>query len=347
MFKSLLKKIKYQLRRSKLFRNILCFLPSWILSSRKILGLTLEVSSACNLRCPFCPVGNRKITPIFMDIESHHRIVDLLPKTIKIIRYSYRGDATLNKDFVKMIHYAHLKGFKTDLSTNGMLIDRYIEELIDSGLDRIMFAIDGASQDVQSKYRIGSDLEKIKDNIRKLVDARKNSKNKFPKEIVIQAVVNKYNEHQISDLTKMAKDLAVDKIIFKTLAASFASEFLKSEDVQKDFLPINKKYQRKQDVLICHFLWETVILANGDVSVCCSDYYGKYIVGNILKENSFEKIVYGRRYNVLRKKILKKQLSICKDCPITIDIWIPEISKVFNKNLLSKDKDYENIFNID
>lgn len=339
---NLLKKIKYRLRHSKLFRDFLYFFPSWILFVKKISVITLEISSTCNLKCPFCPVGNRKITPAFMDIKTHHKIIDLLPKTIKIIRYSYRGDASLNRDFAKMIYYAHLKGFKTDFSTNGMLIDKYIDELVTSGLDRIMFAIDGATQDVQSKYRIGSDLEKIKDNIRKLVDARKKSKNKFPKEIVIQVVVNRYNEHQISDLTKMAEDLGIDKIIFKTLAVSFASEFLKGKDIQKDFLPINKEYQRKQDVLICHFLWETVILVNGDVSVCCSDYYGKYIVGNLLKENSFEKVVYGKKYNFFRKKILKKELPICQNCPITDDIWLSKISRTFNKDLL---KNNGEIFN--
>lgn len=332
MFGKLLKKIKYKLKRSKLFRDILYFSPSCVLNSRKILALTLEISSACNLKCVFCPVGNQKITPILMNLKDHHKIIDLLPKSIKVVRYSYRGDATLNKDFVKMIHYAYLKGFKTDLSTNGMLIDKYIEELVNSGLDRIIFAIDGATQESQSKYRIGSDLEKIKTNIKKLVEARENSKKKFPRQIIIQSIINKYNEFQVSDFIEMAKNLGVDEIKFKTLAVSLASTFLKGKDIHEAFLPKNKEYLRKgQNILICPFLWETVILANGDVSICCSDYYGKYIVGNVLKEDNFEKIVYGKIYNALRKKILKKKLSICKTCPITGEYWISQIGRVFNE----------------
>ena len=332
MLKNSLDKIKYQLKRSKLFQGILAFLPAWVLTLRKVHALTLEVSSACNLNCVFCPVGNRKILPTFMNLETHHKIIDLLPKTIKIIRYSYRGDATLNKDFPKMIRYAYDKGFKTDLSTNGMLIDQYIPELVKSGLDRVIFAVDGATQEVQAKYRVGSDLEKIKNNIKKLVEARVSSQNKFPKEIIIQSVVSRHNESQIPLLTKMAEDLGVDKIKFKTLAVSLGPEFLKGENFQRNFLSKNKNYWRKgQDILICPFLWETVILANGDVSICCSDYYGKYIAGNILKENNFEKIVYGEKYNSFRKKILKKELAICKNCPITGEFWITEISRAFKK----------------
>jgi MoaA/NifB/PqqE/SkfB family radical SAM enzyme len=332
MFRNFLNKIKHRLKRSKLFRDILYLLPAQVLTLRKVCALTLEVSSACNLKCVFCPVGNGKISPGFMDIETHHNIIDLLPKSIKIIRYSYRGDATLNKDFPKMIHYAHTKGFKTDLSTNGMLIDKYIKELVNCGLDRIIFAIDGATQEVQSKYRVGSDLEKIKNNVSDLVEAREKSQSNFPKEIIIQTVVTRHNEPQIPLLVKMAEDLGVDKIKFKTLAVSLGSEFLKGKDFQRNFLPKNKNYWRKgQDILICPAIWQTVILANGDVSICCNDYYGKYIAGNILEENNFKKVVYGKKYNILRRKILKKKLAICKACSMTGEYWISEISRAFNK----------------
>ena len=105
MLKKLQSKIRARLRRSPLFRDFLYLLPSQILTLRKVHSLTLEVSSACNLRCVFCPVGNRKVEPHLMDLKTHHKIIDLLPRSIKTIRYSYRGDATLNKDFVKMIKF--------------------------------------------------------------------------------------------------------------------------------------------------------------------------------------------------------------------------------------------------
>jgi radical SAM protein with 4Fe4S-binding SPASM domain len=328
----MLKKIKEELKRSRLFIGVYSRLPSYFLKKRKIVAVSIEISSMCNLHCVFCPVGNGRIVKELMTLENHKKIIDLLPKNIKELRYNLRGDPTLNKDFVKMIKYAHNQGFKTLVSTNGMAIAGFINELVESGLDRIFFAVDGATQEVQSKYRVGSDLERIKGNIKMLVVARNQSVGKFPKEIIFQVVVSKHNEKQVEDLQKMAKDLGVDKIKFKTMAVNMGSQYIQSRESQEEFLPKNKAYWRSgRDILLCPALGETVILYNGDVSICCSDVDGKYIMGNVLEENSFEKVVYGRKYNEIRKRIIKKSLPICKDCPITGHYWISEISKNFKK----------------
>ncbi|MFH1790296.1 MAG: radical SAM protein [bacterium] len=287
----------------------------------------------CNLRCPFCPVGNGKISHSLMTLEDHKKIIDLLPKYVKLIRYSYRGDATLNPNCVKMIKYAHDSGFKTDMSTNGMLVGNYIDQLVSSGLDRIIFAVDGATQKVQQTYRIGSDINTIKDNIKRLIEARKSSQNRFPKEIIMQTVVSSNNEEQIDEIVKMADELGVDKIKFKTLAVNLGGDFLQGREEQESYLPKNKEYWREgSDILLCPALGETVILSSGDVSICCSDFEGKYIMGNIIEENSFEKIIRSIKYNLTRKQILKKNLPICKDCPMTGIYWISSVSKKFNRN---------------
>lgn len=326
----MLQKIKEKLKRSRLFVEIYSHLPLYFLGQRKIVAVTIEVSSICNLHCIFCPVGNGQVMKGLMTLENHNKIIDLLPSSIKELRYAYRGDPTLNKDFVKMINYAHNKGFKTLVSTNGMAIGGFVDELVESGLDRIFFAVDGATQEIQSKYRIGSDLEKIENNIKVLTEARNKSTGKFPREIVLQTVVSKHNESQIEGLQKMAKDLGMDKIKFKTMAVNLGGEYIQGKENQEEFLPSDKEYWRKgHDILLCPTLGETVILYNGDISICCSDFSGKYIMGNILKEGDFKKVVYGKKYNQVRKRIIKKSLPICKDCPITGHYWISEISKKF------------------
>jgi len=204
IFRQAARKTKSILACSKAFAGIIRRLPAWAVNLKKIVRVEMEVSSACNLSCSFCPVGNKKVPPGLMDLATHNKIIDLLPKTIRLVSYSYRGDATMNPDFPKMIKYAHEKGLETFVSTNGMLIDKYINELVLSGLDKIYFAIDGATQDVQGKYRVGSDLEKIKNNIRSLISAREHSLSRYPKEIAVQSVVSRYNENEIPDLIKLA-----------------------------------------------------------------------------------------------------------------------------------------------
>lgn len=332
----MVKKIKFLIKnflnKSSVFRDFLYYSPSSIIKLRKVHAITFEVASGCNLRCSFCPVGNGKIKPKLMDLKTHNKIIDMLPSSIKEIRYSYRGEPFTNKDICKMLKYSHSKGFKTLISTNGMLIDKYIDELVECGLDRIFVAIDGATQETQEQYRVGSNIEKIKNNLKKLTEMRKKSKGKFPTEIVIQNVVSSKNEHEIKDMQNLTKEVVADKIKFKTIAISFGADYEKSKKEQEEYLPKNKNYWRTgNNNLICPFIWETIILYNGDISICCSDYLGKYLIGNILDENSFEKVVYSKKYDDIRKKIIMKKLPICKNCPITGDYWISDISKDFRK----------------
>jgi radical SAM protein with 4Fe4S-binding SPASM domain len=275
-------------------------------------------------------VGNKKVHPAFMDYATHKKVIDLLPKSIIGIHYNYRGEATLNPDFAKMIKYAHEKCFRTSLSTNGMLIDKYTDELVRSGLDTILFAVDGSTRAAQEKYRIGSNLAKIKENIKLLVAARKASTLKYPREIIIQTIVTKYNEKQIPDIIETAKDLRVDRIVFKTLAINFGASYQRGKKFQESFLPKNQAYRRKHNLLFCNALRENAILYNGDISICCCDYQAEYVMGNIIKQNSFEKVVYSEKYNRIKRRILRRDLPICQNCPVTGGFWLPEISRVFN-----------------
>jgi radical SAM protein with 4Fe4S-binding SPASM domain len=194
----------------------------------------------------------------------------------------------------------------------------------------LIFAIDGATQEVQAKYRVGSDLNRILNNVKLLVSARKKSPSKSPKEIIIQTVVSRLNESQIPILTKIAEELGVDKMVFKTLAVSFGNEYVRGKEYQESFLPENKKYWRKNAKnILCEALWEPVILHNGDVSVCRCDYEGKIIIGNIFQAGSFEAVVYSQKYAEVREKIIKRSLPICEHCPVTDMLWIPEISRSF------------------
>ena len=46
--------------------------------------------------------------------------------------------------------------------------DEMIEEIIDSGLDHMTFSVDGASQEVYEKYRVGGVYEECIESLRKL-----------------------------------------------------------------------------------------------------------------------------------------------------------------------------------
>jgi radical SAM protein with 4Fe4S-binding SPASM domain len=65
----------------------------------------------------------------------------------------------------------------------------------------------------------------------------------------------------------------------------------------------------------CSFSFhETEILWNGDVTVCCYDYDGDYVIGNVFSDGGFKKLWKSGKYRAIRKKIVRQQLKICKTC---------------------------------
>lgn len=280
-------------------------------------GLAIELSSSCNLKCVCCPVGQRKIPSGNMSFADFKTIVALLPKSVMRINFSHRGDPTMNPDFPEMVHYAHRRGFFTDIYTNGLLLDRYTDRLLESGLTTLRVDLDGAIQESYENYRIGSDFYRVKDNLKRLVQRRALDKSRYPQKIYIICVVSSLNEHEITAMQNMARELGVDGILFKTAITNYGTKYYNDEILQNGLLPKNKELRRpkRSKDFICPFLWRGSILYNGDVIMCTADFEGSYLIGNLLRENSFAKIFHGTIAQKIRIKILESR-ELCETCAV-------------------------------
>jgi hypothetical protein len=78
---------------------------------------------------------------------------------------------------------------------------------------------------------------------------------------------------------------------------------------------IQKGHQTK--LAPCSNLWsELTILWTGRVALCCIDYDGKVILGDVNKE-SLENILKGKKLQITREYHLKRQfdqIGLCKRC---------------------------------
>lgn len=106
--------------------------------------INIDVTNHCNKACSICPMRDRyhkRYFPMgYMDVALFTNIVDQLPEGTEI-DFHKDGEPLLHKDIAWMIGYAHNKGFFTHIVTNGILLDRYKKELIESGLDLITISI--------------------------------------------------------------------------------------------------------------------------------------------------------------------------------------------------------------
>ena len=290
--------------------------------------LTMEISSACQLRCPLCPIGTDSLTrkPQSMTMETYKTVVDEIGDSLYHINLNGMGEPTLNKNIEEMIEYGKKKGIYVDLYTNLQLQDQnMIEGLIKSKLDAVLIAVDGATKESYEKYRVGGKFETILENIRYLVEARKRLQSTTP-EINVQFINFDYNHSELNQMKELVRDLGADNLYVKRPFL-----FWGSDDKEKDhaFIPKQEEdnmslYQESDEGDVswvgtqkdmCELLWSSaVILADGSISPCCFDYDGKVVFGNV-NETPFRKIWNNSMYKRFRKQNKKdwKEIPLCHE----------------------------------
>ena len=134
-------------------------------------------------------------------------------------------------------------------------------------------------------------------------------------------MVTAKNEHQIEDAKRLAKELMVNKIEFKT-AQIYDFKF------GNPLIPKNEKYSRykknadgtykikSNQKNQCWRMWTNpVVTVSGDVVPCCFDKDAKYKMGNLNKQ-SFKEIWKSDAYQNYRARVIKnrKNIDICTNC---------------------------------
>jgi MoaA/NifB/PqqE/SkfB family radical SAM enzyme len=294
--------------------------------------MSIELTSRCNIRCLCCPVGQGKIESGNMSMADFRSIIGLLPRHIEQIDFSHRGDPTMNRNLSEMVEYAHRCGFKTELYTNGLVLDKHVDALVRSGLTTIRVDLDGASSQSYEQYRIGSDFERVRSGVRRLVEARRESGGRYPEKIYLLCVVSAFNEREVPAIQEMARDLGVDGVLFKSAITNYGSKYYRDRKIQDDIAPVDERFRRPQRSagFICPFLWRGAILFNGEFIMCTADFEGAYTIGNILEANSYDDVFYGKKARDIRRRIMKGDRGLCRNCAVVSENhYIADISRTF------------------
>ncbi len=294
------------------------------------ISLNVEPTTHCNLRCPECPSGLRSFSrPTGMlEEKMFQNIIDQVKDKLIYLTFYFQGEPFLNPRFPNMVRYASDRGIFTFTSTNAHFIDEEnAVKIIQSGLDKLIISMDGTTQEVFEKYRVGGQLEKVLEGTRNMVRLKKKLKSKTPY-LVIQFLVVRHNEHQVEEARKLTKELGVDEIKFKTAQ-------IENFQLGNDLIPHNQKYsryQKKKDgqyqiknslLNRCWKLWSgSVMTWDGKILPCCFDKDAKYDFGNIQSE-PFKEIWKGENYQKFRQQLLKSRSSIdiCTNCSEGTKVW--------------------------
>lgn len=285
--------------------------------------ISIEPTTSCNLRCPQCPSGLREFTrPTGMlQNQLFEKIILQTKKHLHSLTFYFQGEPYLNPDFLKMVSFASNNNIFTITSTNAhYLTEENAKQTILSKLDKLIISVDGITQEVYEKYRIGGDYDKVIAGTKEILKQKKLLNSSSP-HVVWQFVVFKTNEHQIEAVKKLGKELGVDEVKIKTAQIY---DFENGHDLipdQEEYARYKKgdsgKFELKNKLLNqCWRMWQgCVITWDGKIVPCCFDKDAKYKLGN-LEKDTFESIWFSESYNNFRRSILKSrnQIDICTNC---------------------------------
>jgi len=285
-------------------------------------AVSIETSAICNLKCPECPTGTNTLNREqgLMPYTDFFEIINQIKKYTIYLNMSLQGEPFLNKNLFKMIQHADKNKIITSLSTNGHFIDsETAENVIQSGLKRLIISVDGIDQETYEKYRRGGSLMNVLGGIKKISELKHKRQVNNP-EIVIQFIVFRHNEHQINDIKNLGKQIGADKVELKSAQINDPENNLhllttlnrySRYKINKNKINIKNKLRNR-----CFRIWETMVITwDGTIISCCFDKDAQNRMGN-MKDSKLYDVWKSLAFNKFRKKILneRKKITICCNC---------------------------------
>ena len=176
---------------------------------------TVSLNNYCNHACLWCAAYERQLDK--SKIIQTKALIKFLQRGksegLKAVTYVGNGEPTTHPQFDEIIENVAQLGLQQGMFTNGYLLDRYLNPLIDNFL-WLRVSLDAGSEEVHNKmHAVKGHFSKIIDNIEKIVAMR--DKEKFT--IGIQYAVHDQNIDDLWKGAQLAKELKVDYFSIKPI----------------------------------------------------------------------------------------------------------------------------------
>ena len=273
----------------------------------------IESTNICNAKCVFCPRDEMHRKQGVMSRDLFRKIVDECAALgITHVRMHNYGEAFLDRYLTEKVRYAKEKGIKeVGMISNGSLItEKVARGMVEARLDAINISIDAGGKDVFEATRIGLNYDKVIANVERLLRVRTELGRRRPK--LILSFVRQDNSADEQAFIEHWRKVA-DKIHITELH-NWAGTLNRESDVN----------------FPCYRPWLTfTVLWDGRVSLCCADFDGKTILGD-LNTQTIEQVWNGDAYRTARRQHLESGgPDVCRACDLPrkdSPLWITKLA---------------------
>ena len=168
---------------------------------RPIISLRITITNRCNENCIYCHHDGMVSSKDEMTPDELYTISKIAKNIgVKKIRLS-GGDPLVRKDIVEIVEKIASLDFKDiSLTTNGVLLEKYAEDLKNAGLDRVNVSLDTLNRDTYKFVTNMDYLDKAKAGILKAVEV-----GLYPVKINM-VVMKDINTNEIRDMFEFCKE---------------------------------------------------------------------------------------------------------------------------------------------
>ena len=280
--------------------------------------IVLQLSAHCNFKCKMCSHEQWDSLSGVMSDEVFFKVLQECKDNQigELHFYGPRGEPFLHKRLTEYLKYTADSGIKSTVITNGALLDsRKIDELIDSGVNRIGISFAGYDKESYESVYVNGDFDHIVSCIGSLKE--KIAAVTVSPELVVSGTIVSDEPDYFQKTIKFLKSLSLEdceiemKLPTNFRGAVKTGVYYPLRDIYTS-LPIIDN-----EVVFCPYIKRWAVYIDGDVAPCgCLNYDKTYKLGNIL-DGGLKNFASSLCYHDIVDSFLLGNLSgnqLCEKC---------------------------------
>jgi len=240
-----------------------------------------------------------------MDMDLLTKVMDQVAGWAELVILHASGEPLLNPNIIDMIQYCSRKGVGTWLSTNGMLLnEKMAQSLIESPLDALVIAIDGATMETYERIRVGGRFEVVEANADRFLRMHRSANSGMM--VTIQMIEMEENRSEVQLFRKRWGMYPNANVLIKPVV-DWSDQYNKV---------VKHETGARYKEIVCDRPWNwLVVKSDGTIPLCPHDVGCNYPIGDANEENIFD-IWNSSRMQAYRGELAKGKegFDLCSSC---------------------------------